>query len=719
LLRSLLTPGPRPGDRTRPTTSNTQYAIRNTQLCAALLIVAVLLLLGYGGQASAGVPGGLPAARKVEQRVLDETAGGGSARFIVLLPGADLSKAYAIKDQDERGWYVYETLRAHAERSQAGVRALLGQNGAAYESYWVANALVVTGDRSLVDGLAARTDVMRIESDHPFKGFDDPVDVASAPLSNDPQLVEWGVQNVNAPQVWAMGFTGQGIVIANQDTGMRWTHNALKPKYRGWNGTTEDHNYNWWDAVRAPVPGHTTNPCGYAVGAPCDDHGHGTHTTGTTSGDDGAGNQVGVAPGARWIGCRNMDAGDGRPSTYMGCFQFFVAPTDLSGNNANPALRPHVMNNSWGCPPSETCAPGTLEASVASAQASGIFVEVSAGNSGSSCGSVSDPPAIYAAAFSTGAFDISNTLAGFSSRGPVTVDGSNRLKPNISAPGVSVRSSTAGTDSSYGNSSGTSMAGPHVVGVVALLWSARPELSRQITETKTLLQNTANPNVNVVPAQTCGGTPSSAIPNNSFGYGRVDALAAVNASAPAPTRTPTATPVVVLTVTTTPTPTAVPTAQMVLRGHVNLQGRMPAPHPSWQVPVTLSLRPSSGGALLQYTATTDLSGYFSINVASGPGGYNWRVKNSHTLANSGGATLASGTTDVEMGTLLEGDASGDNCVDVLDFNALTAAFGSTSGSPNYNPNADFEGNGVVDVLDFNLLKGNFALCGPPELSPSR
>jgi hypothetical protein len=137
------------------------------------------------------------------------------------------------------------------------------------------------------------------------------------------------------------------------------------------------------------------------------------------------------------------------------------------------------------------------------------------------------------------------------------------MKPEVSAPGVNVRSSTYGSDSSYGNASGTSMAGPHTVGVVALLWSARPALVRDITTTKTLLEQTANPNVNVTPVQTCGGIPSSQIPNNSFGYGRVDALAAYNASGPAQgTPTPTRTGTVVVPTNTAPpvsTPTATPT----------------------------------------------------------------------------------------------------------------------------------------------------------------
>lgn len=166
--------------------------------------------------------------------------------------------------------------------------------------------------------------------------------------------------------------------------------------------------------------------------------------------------------------------GNGTPATYTECFQFFIAPTDLNGQNPNPTLRPHVMNNSWGCPVSEGCTTrAELEQIVNNTQAAGIFVELSAGNAGPGCSSVNDPPAIYEASFSTGAIDISNTLASFSSRGPSSFYIPALLKPNISAPGVNVRSSTRTSDTSYDNLSGASMAGPHVVGVVALLWSAR------------------------------------------------------------------------------------------------------------------------------------------------------------------------------------------------------------------------------------------------------
>lgn len=468
---------------------------------------------------------------KLAPRVLAETSDGQSTPIVIFLTDqADLSAANNMTDQDARGWYVYNTLREHAARTQGGLQEFLKSQGVLYQSFWAANMIVANANRQLIDSLAARADVARVDSNLPARWIEDPIvakfGVTSSGVNAPTAGPEPGVTNVNAPAVWALGFTGQGIVVGNEDTGMRWDHNALKPKYRGWNGTTADHNFNWHDAIHSGG-----GSCGANAVAPCDDFGHGTHTTGTTVGDDGTGDQVGVAPGAKWIGCRNMDQGNGTPATYTECFQFFIAPTDLAGNNANAALRPHVINNSWGCPASEGCTTGTeLETIVNNTQAAGIFVVVSAGNSGPSCSTVQDAPAFYNASFSVGAIDSTNTLASFSSRGPGTL-APNLLKPNISAPGVSVRSTTRTSVSSFGSMSGTSMAGPHVAGVVALLWSARPALVRNIVATKSILQSTANPAVTVTP-QTCGGTPSTQIPNNSFGYGRVDALAAYNASAP-------------------------------------------------------------------------------------------------------------------------------------------------------------------------------------------
>jgi serine protease AprX len=497
--------------------------------------IAISFALCFGGiflamMAWSSAAGPKPdVAAKIAPEVLADTAGSGNASIVIMLADqADVSAAFQMKDQNARGWFVYSTLTQHATRTQAALRRELDARGVSYQTFWAANMIVTTADRTLIESLAARADVGRIDSNNEVHWIEPPEVAKTAQAPSAPTTTEWGVDNVNAPSVWALGFTGAGIVIGELDTGTRWTHAALKPKYRGWNGTTADHNYNWHDAI------HTGGGiCGPDTQAPCDDSGHGTHTAGTTLGDDGSGNQIGVAPGARWIGCRNMDQGNGTPARYTECFQFMIAPTDLPGNNPDPALRPHVLNNSWGCPASEGCTSrAELETIINNTQASGIFVVVSAGNSGPGCSTVSDPPAIYDASFSVGAYDINNQLASFSSRGPSTFYSPNLLKPNLSAPGVTVRSSYNSGDTAYANLSGTSMAAPHVAGAVALLWSARPQLLRDIAATKTVLQNTANPNVSVS-QQNCGGTLSSQIPNNIFGYGRVDALAAVN-SVPAP-----------------------------------------------------------------------------------------------------------------------------------------------------------------------------------------
>jgi subtilisin family serine protease len=465
-----------------------------------------------------------PRLAKIEARALRDAADGQRAAvMIVLSEQADLREAQKQKNASARGAQVYQALTAVADRTQSPIVELLRRRALPYQRFFVANIIAASVDYDTLLALAARQDVRAIEANLEQPWIEPPAlaERTLTPTYLTPAGVEWGVQNVNAPQVWERGAFGQGIVVADADTGLQWDHPALKGHYRGWNGIVADHNYSWHDAIHEG----TGNPCGVNTQAPCDDQGHGTHTAGTTVGDDGLGNRIGVAPGARLIACRNMDRGAGTPARYTECFQFFIAPTDLQGKNPNPDLRPHVINNSWGCTGGEGCAPTTLQLIVENTQAAGIFVEASAGNSGSGCGSVSDGPALFAAAFSTGAHDSANKLAAFSSRGPVTADGSRRPKPELTAPGVRVRSSLRG--SVYGQLNGTSMAGPHVVGVVALLWSARPELVRDIDATKALLKASARPDVGLRGVETCGGLPSDFVPNNTFGYGRVDALRAV------------------------------------------------------------------------------------------------------------------------------------------------------------------------------------------------
>ena len=468
----------------------------------------------------------------IADRVWRDSQTGGRVPVVLRLRAqADVSAAEKLADDSERGWFVYRTLHGHAERTQAELRSLLRQSGVPHRSAWAANLIFAECDRGEIERLATHPDIAAIESNAAVFGLepDDIADRQPAPTAAGgvrPGLtgvVEWGVAAVHAPEVWAQGATGQGIVVADADTGNDYTHPALRPHYRGTlSGGGVLHDYSWHDAIHS-VSG---NPCGSDAPAPCDDGSHGTHTAGTIVGDDGAGNQIGVAPGARYIACRNMERGFGTPERYTECFQFFIAPTDSRDKNPDPDRRPHVINNSWGCPRSEGCAPGALALVVANTQAAGIFVEASAGNAGPGCSTVNDDPAILPEAFATGAYDSAGQLARFSSRGLVTVDGSGRLKPDVVAPGVRVRSSIPG--GRFASFSGTSMAGPHVVGVVALLWSARPGLKRQIEATKAILRASAVPSIGLRATEVCGGMSSDFVPNPTFGYGRIDALAAVN-----------------------------------------------------------------------------------------------------------------------------------------------------------------------------------------------
>lgn len=492
-----------------------------------LALLILFSLLPAAARAQEAAPDAV--AAKIDAPVLAALQAGETVSFIVLMTEqANLNRAETLRSKEAKGSLVYQTLASTAQRSQAALQAELTRRGVAFRSLYIVNALVVEGDLALASALAKRADVAQLVANPTVHQELESVEAALA--ANDPQTAEWGVADVSAPQVWTTyGVTGTGIVIAGQDTGVRFDHTALLTHYRGWNGLTSDHNYNWWDAIH--VDSGATNPCGINLAVPCDDHGHGTHTVGSVVGDDGAGNQIGVAPGAEWIACRNMESGDGTPARYAECFQFFLAPTDLAGQNADPARAPHIINNSWGCPTSEGCTSatwGVIQTVQQALRAAGVLVVASAGNSGSACGTILTPLAIFPESFAVGNYTSSHAISGSSSRGPRYF--TNIPGPDVSAPGTSIRSALNGSTSSYGSMSGTSMAGPHVVGVAALLWSAVPELIGQIPATEQYLRETA---IKDVSNTTCGAGTNTAPWNtwdNVFGWGRVNALSVIKAA---------------------------------------------------------------------------------------------------------------------------------------------------------------------------------------------
>ncbi len=469
---------------------------------------------------------------KVDASILAKAESGAAVDFIVVMQKqADVSHARKLKTKAEKGTFVFNTLQSVARQSQKPVIELLTGVGVSFHAFFVVNAIYTRGDVKLIEQLASRSDVASI-APNPLVPMEMPVDFQKISEVQSRQGIEWGIQKINADQVWAMGYTGQGVIVAGQDTGYEWTHPSIKTKYRGWNGTNADHNYNWHDAIHAisplhgdSIPNPLLNPCGLDSKVPCDDHSHGTHTMGTMVGDDGMGNQIGVAPDARWIAARNMERGYGSPVTYTECFEWFLAPTDLNDQNPDPSKAPHVINNSWGCPAEEGCNAsnwGMMETAINNLRAAGVVVVQSAGNSGSACGTVDNAAAIFEGAFSVGASQRNDTIASFSSRGAVTIDGSSRLKPNVVAPGVGVRSAVRG--GGYSSWNGTSMSGPHVAGVVALIISANPALAGQVETIEAIIEETAKP---MLSQQSCSGRSGMDVPNNVYGYGRIDALAAV------------------------------------------------------------------------------------------------------------------------------------------------------------------------------------------------
>jgi serine protease AprX len=463
-------------------------------------------------------------APRIDPRIFAGKPAGERAAFLVVLrEQPDLSGAAAIRDRFARRRFVYEALRAHAAATQAPLVERLRASGVAFRSHYLFNMLEVEADVAFARQLAARPDVAGVEANlgAPMRRPEAVREERVAPRAA--AAIEPNLATIRAPALWGRGFTGQGIVVGVADTGFQWDHPALKSRYRGWNGSSASHARNWHDAIHDAA---AANPCGSDAPAPCDDDGHGTATSGLSVGDDGEGNQIGVAPGARLIGCRNMDQGNGTPARYTECFEWFLAPTDAAGQDPRPDLGADVINNSWTCPVSEGCtSPDILRSVVENVRAAGVAVVFAAGNSGGgggglppACSTITDVPAFYDAAITVGATDANDDIAPFSSIGPVLADGSNRLKPDLVAPGVNVRTAVR-PDGYSGGFSGTSAAAPHVTGAVALLWSALPELAGNVDRTEELLElGAAARTIDL----TCGEYPGTDVPNAVFGWGRLD-----------------------------------------------------------------------------------------------------------------------------------------------------------------------------------------------------
>lgn len=424
----------------------------------------------------------------------------GEKLFVVMKEQADLSGVEG--DRDRRLTEVHDRLIDTATSSQRSLRAELDDRGLDYQPFYLVNAIEVDTGAFSRSWLEARADVDRVLLSPQLRPLRNPAapDTGEKLDGTDPQP---NIEQVGAPDAWQTG-DGSGITIGISDSGVDGDHPAFADRFRGGDDS-------WADPVN-----ETTEPN--------DPGGHGTHSLGLALGANG----IGVAPGAEWIGCANLPRNAANPADYLSCLQFMLAPYAEGADpfaDGDPLRAPHVLTNSWGCPAIEGCDPTVLGGAAGAFAAAGIFYVVSVGNSGPACGSAKTPPANDPDVYSVGAVNADGELASFSSRGPVTVDGESIAKPEISAPGVNVVSATP--DGGYGPNTGTSMAGPHVAGAVAVLWSAVPELVGDIDATKRLLAETA------APVTATDGDLTDDLDGcgeNAAGAGTVDVAAAVEAA---------------------------------------------------------------------------------------------------------------------------------------------------------------------------------------------
>lgn len=411
---------------------------------------------------------------------------------------ADLSAAYNMS-WDDRGDYVYNTLQAHAKESQADLLAQLDRAGADYQTFWINNAVFVEdASADLVGDVAVDLGVSRVSPDL-VPELIEPVATAT-----EPNATTWGLDDIKAPQIWEdYDNRGEGIVVGTFDTGVDISHPALAASYRG--TETGSHDYNWFDSTGASD-------------VPTDPHGHGTHVTGTMTGEDGA-EQIGVAPGAQYIGTTGCCI---TGADVFTTFEWFAAPTKVDGSDADPTMRPHIVNNSWGFTGYQDSEPeliALLDPALEAWDAAGIFGVFSSGNSNrpedhegdlGPCDNISNPAWHDGAHYVVGAYQQGRTIGDFSSRGPGQ-DGEPGV--DIAAPGVNVRSAIPG--GGYEAWNGTSMAAPHVSGAVALLWSEHPELVGDQAATIAALDAAAVDQAD----PECGGPVGN---NPTFGEGVLD-----------------------------------------------------------------------------------------------------------------------------------------------------------------------------------------------------
>ncbi|MCB9423086.1 MAG: S8 family serine peptidase [Ardenticatenaceae bacterium] len=458
---------------------------------------------------------------------------------------------------------VINALRGKATVGQRQIIKLLNTRRAQgkvsqFESFWVFNGLSVTATADVINELAARTDVSSITTDN----------VSIVPVGNPAfNSPENNLAIINAPALLNLGFAGQGVIVASMDSGVDITNPDLAARWRGGSNS-------WFD----PYNQHLTTPA--------DVSGHGTWTMGVMVGGDSGGTLIGVAPQAQWIAVKIFnDSGASSATAIHQGFQWLLDPD----GNPNTDDAPQVVNNSWayGTPGCNLEFQLDLQALLAAE----IVPVFAAGNYGPSTSSVS--PANYPEAFAVGAVNNSGRIYAYSSRGPSACGEAQTVYPEIVAPGVNIN--TSDLFGLYYQATGTSLAAPHVSGALALLLSAFPDLTAD--QQRAALLNTA---VDL----------GAAGPDNNFGYGRIDILAAYqwltnSSSGPTPTPIPpTATPLPPTATAEPPTATPLPPTPTATAVPPTATSLPPTPTATAVPPTATPLPPTPTATAVPPTATS-------------------------------------------------------------------------------------------------------------------
>lgn len=546
---------------------------------------------------------------------------------------------------------VVDELQANAAMSQKDIRHYLEQEQSRggvleYRSFYIVNLVFVKASPAVVEQLARRADVKVILPNSSISA--EPPEITGL----TPLAAGWGISQINAPAVWERGFEGAGVVVGVIDSGVDWQHEALQTKWRGYNPeapSSPDASYNWLDATSPKVP------------LPEDSGGHGTLVTGVIVGSVGS-ERIGVAPAASWIAARIFRDGEASSDVALAAGEFMLAPTDAAGENPRPDLAPDIINNSWG-----STEPGDanewFRQMVQAWRSAGILPVFAAGNDGPDAGTIACP-ANYPEALAVAATDSTNSLADFSSRGPGYIEG---IKPELSAPGVSIRSSFPGGDYKFCN--GTSMATPHISGAAALLLSADGNLS--VDELEQIMLDTATPLTSLT-------YPLS--PNYGFGYGLVDTLAAINYLR-----------------------SGCITGQ-VLAGEAGNEVPVDATVIVVETEISTSTDPVDGTYCLQHRAT-EPGESLTLRVEV-PGHQNAEVQ--FTLA--GRETLVCNFALRPLGPpVISGDVDGDGSISITDVILLLRHLtGLTELTPSQFAAADVNEDGLLDIADATMIMRHLA-----------